>query len=588
MFNEIEWNHKKTELINQLHELKKHSLIYALFRIISAGFMIAGITMSGYYHHAAGNYLLLIALLLFIILVHFHGKCIRNIKECENRLQVIDQMFARQSDGWHQFKEDGSSFIKESDATLLDLDIIGKHSLYQLLCVAKSSLGKQKLYQLFAKGRQSDLEIFQTGIEELSNKQTFLFDFQTELMACLDESAANENHMSELIDEMNQMSQMKGRIFCYLPIVLILTGILVYFKFIPRSLFILLLIVQFSLSCFFSYVNGNQMNLIQRIKLLSENRNNLFRLIEQQNFESTYLKNKIDKMTRLITPSVALKDLDMKLSLLPLRNNPVLYLVFNALFMYDMQCIRLIDGWWQKYGSELNDWIESAAEFEAMISCALLPYARKTTCLPEMTETKEPFVKGETVYHPLIDQNEVVSNSFELKGSNIITGSNMSGKSTFMRCIGVNTILAMAGCRVCASAYQSSLMNVISSMRVHDELALGISTFYAEVLRIRRIMDESNKKMPLLVLIDEIFKGTNSADRIIGASEAIRRLQHPWLLCLVTTHDFELCTISNEIQNYHFSEYYVNDKIYFDYLLKDGRCQTTNAKQLMRMAGIID
>lgn len=587
MFNEIEWNQKKAKFRQQLHELKKQSLIYAIFRIISAGLMIAGITLSGYYHQPIGNYLLLLALSVFGLLVYFHGKCTKGIKECENRLKVIDQMFARQSDEWHQFKEDGSSFIKESDATLLDLDIIGKNSLYQLLCVAKSSLGKQELYHLFADGKKADLKLFQEGIEELSNNQTFLFDFQTELMACPDEPAEKDNHMAELIDEMKQI-KIKGSIFCYLPVIVLATGILAYFQVLPRLLFAFLLIGQFLLSCLLSYINGHQMNLLQRIKLLSENRNHLFRLIEQEHFKSTYLNGKYAKMTRLAMPSEALKDLDMKLSLLPLRNNPVLYLVFNALFMYDMQCIRLIDAWWQKYGSELNDWLATAAEFEAMTSCALLPYARKITCLPELCESEVPFVKGERVYHPLIDQSKVISNSFELQGSNIVTGSNMSGKSTFMRCVGVNTILAMAGCRVCASDYHSSLMNVISSMRVHDELALGISTFYAEVLRIRCIMDESNKKVPLLVLIDEIFKGTNSADRIIGASEAIRRLQHPWLLCLVTTHDFELCTISNEIHNYHFSEYYVDDKIYFDYLLKEGRCQTTNAKQLMRMAGIID
>ena len=131
-------------------------------------------------------------------------------------------------------------------------------------------------------------------------------------------------------------------------------------------------------------------------------------------------------------------------------------------------------------------------------------------------------------------------------------------------------------------------MRVISSMRLHDELSEGISTFYAEILRIKDIMEASKTQNFNLILIDEIFKGTNSADRIVGAKEAIQRLNQPWLITIVTTHDFELCTALPTLTNYHFSETYENNEIHFDYQIKDGQCKTTNAKELMRMAGIID
>ena len=165
----------------------------------------------------------------------------------------------------------------------------------------------------------------------------------------------------------------------------------------------------------------------------------------------------------------------------------------------------------------------------------------------------------------------------------------MSGKTTFLRTIGVNMILFQAGAPVCADEFIASPLSIYTSMRVHDDVSEGISTFYAEILRIKQMMEESKKKEPILVLIDEIFKGTNSADRILCAKQAIVRLHLPWVICAVSTHDFELCDLEYDekiqARNYHFSEYYEDDRIHFDYTLKDGRCKTTNAKQLMKMAG---
>lgn len=149
-----------------------------------------------------------------------------------------------------------------------------------------------------------------------------------------------------------------------------------------------------------------------------------------------------------------------------------------------------------------------------------------------------------------------------------------------------------AGGFVCAKEWISPMMNIYTSMRVEDNVDQGISTFYAEILRIKTMMQAMEKQEPMLVLIDEIFKGTNSADRIIGAQEAVKRLHQPWVMTFVSTHDFELCMLEDDpmIQacNMHFREYYEDNEIHFDYLLRKGRCQTTNARQLMRMAGIIN
>ena len=148
-----------------------------------------------------------------------------------------------------------------------------------------------------------------------------------------------------------------------------------------------------------------------------------------------------------------------------------------------------------------------------------------------------------------------------------------------------------SGAPVCAGSFQLTPLCVFTSIRVTDDITRGLSTFYAELLRIKSMMDFSKKKTPMLICIDEIFKGTNSADRIIGAREAIRHLTNRWCITLVSTHDFELCELQSPndtpVENYHFEEHYEDDKILFDYTLKAGRCQTTNAKYLLRMAGIL-
>lgn len=167
----------------------------------------------------------------------------------------------------------------------------------------------------------------------------------------------------------------------------------------------------------------------------------------------------------------------------------------------------------------------------------------------------------------------------------------MSGKTTFLRSMGVALSLTYAGGVVPADSFTASCMHYLTSMRVEDRVDLGISTFYAEILRIKEMVQYSKAHRPMLVLIDEIFKGTNSADRILGAQETIKRLSEPWANVIVSTHDFELCRLEaapgRTVVNYHFEEHYRNDQILFDYRLKEGRSQTTNAKFLLRMAGII-
>jgi DNA mismatch repair ATPase MutS len=230
---------------------------------------------------------------------------------------------------------------------------------------------------------------------------------------------------------------------------------------------------------------------------------------------------------------------------------------------------------------------------EVRISLAVPAQVREVVCWPVIKAAPEPQITATDLMHPLIREGQAIGNDVSFKsGIAIITGSNMSGKTTLLRTLGVNAVLAYAGAPVAAAACTLSLMRIFTSMRVGDNIGTGESTFYAELKRIREMIEYVHRQRPMLALIDEIFKGTNSADRIVGAEATLRKLHLPWVLALVSTHDFELCELENDpvvqATNHHFSEYYVKDRIFFDYKMKSGRCQTTNARYLLRMAGILE
>ena len=191
----------------------------------------------------------------------------------------------------------------------------------------------------------------------------------------------------------------------------------------------------------------------------------------------------------------------------------------------------------------------------------------------------------------LIPEKDSIANSIDLTPSlNIITGSNMSGKTTWLRTLASACILTYAGAPVCATRFAITPMTVLTSIRVNDDMANGISTFYAELTRIKAMITEAEQNKQLFLVIDEIFKGTNSADRIICAKTALDHLTMRNVITMVSTHDFELCRIEVgselPVNNYHFEEHYRDNELVFDYLMKDGPCQTTNAQFLLKMVGI--
>ena len=277
------------------------------------------------------------------------------------------------------------------------------------------------------------------------------------------------------------------------------------------------------------------------------------------------------------------------------RLNPVLHFLVNALFLWDLQWLWVFRGWRRENGPSLRPWLNTLARLETLSSLAIPAFENPGWAFPEITgaATGAPLVEARDMAHPLLPADTRVGNDLRLGGRGevlIITGSNMSGKSTLMRTVGVNLVLAYAGAPVCARAFGCATLELHTSMRLKDDLEKRISSFYAELLRIKGIVEAAKAGRQVMFLVDEIFRGTNSKDRHAGAMAVLRQLHALGAAGLVSTHDLELARLEamepSSFRNFHFQERYENGKIGFDYKMAPGVSTTSNAMHLLRMVGL--
>jgi len=314
--------------------------------------------------------------------------------------------------------------------------------------------------------------------------------------------------------------------------------------------------------------------------------------IENNAFESEKLiELKIRLFNKNEPVSEVVRSLRRILKQLQNRSN-MLYLALNMFFILDFYWLRQAEKWKQKNGQQAQGWFEAIYEFDLLNDMASFAYANPQYTFPEILEDDFK-ITAEELGHPLIRQDQRVNNSFELNGSGfvgLITGSNMSGKSTFLRTVGLNLAMAQMGLPVCAKSFSFSLVRVFTSMRTTDNLEESVSSFYAELARIKALLDNINNEEPILFLLDEILKGTNSEDRHKGSVSLIQQLNNKNAFGLISTHDLALSSLekgNNKIKNYSFNSTIEGDEILFDYKLTNGPCRSFNASKLMEKMGII-
>jgi DNA mismatch repair ATPase MutS len=270
----------------------------------------------------------------------------------------------------------------------------------------------------------------------------------------------------------------------------------------------------------------------------------------------------------------------------------VLVRVIGALILWKPQILFAIERWRRESGSQLRLWLAAAGEFEALSALANYAFEHPADPFPEFSEDSPRF-EGEGLAHPLMPEARAVRNDLRLGGDLrvlVISGSNMSGKSTLLRTVGVNAVMAFAGAPVRARRLRLAPMTLGASIRVLDSLQEGVSRFYAEITRLRKLVDLTAGNVPLLFLLDEFLHGTNSHDRKIGAEAIVRGLVERNAIGLVTTHDLALAHIADVLApraaNVHFEDHLENNKMTFDYIMRPGVVNKSNALELMRSIGL--
>ncbi len=571
-----------------LNHLSNSRLVFAVLFVLG----LAAYIKEGLWLGLAGA---AFALLAFTLLVVQFGRLKVKIGFLEANLSVLERYQKRHLGRWDQFEDDGADYRQMDPHKSDDLDLFGPHSLFQFLSVAHTMSGRSALARLLVHPNLNYVRERQHSVRELLNDVDFVIQFEAMAYEPNHRKRAREQEAEKAL-----RAYAKGEgasmtaAFRYIGIVLpILTGVAILaavLKILPFMVPMALFAIQMAVTILnAASINEQKIALLQfnrRLKGLQER----LRLLNLQSFQSHYLKRMQDDIAGCETH---IKRLDKLVSLWSLRENFLLYFPLCGLLAWDFNCLWAIERWRKVHGEDFNRWLNWIGEVEALISLGTIGRIRSDAVMAEIKEGDEPYLAMTAATHPLLNPQRAVTNDYAQGGETvIITGSNMSGKSTFMRTIGLNAVLAYAGGVVCAKSFVISPMHILTSMRVKDDVSEGISTFYGEILRIKEMADFSKKRVPVMVLIDEIFKGTNSADRIIGAEMAIRRLSKPWMMTVVTTHDFELCTLVDSDQvkgrNVHFEEHYSKNQILFDYKIRSGRCHTTNAQALMRLAGLLD
>lgn len=589
-------NLEKTK--KELKEMNKQYNIISNTRLCIGIIGLVSMVLSIVNHNMICFYIFICACILFVILIIEHNKISDNREFLIGKCDVLKKRIDRLGHKWGGFKNNGEEFLTESSYVEKDLDIFGKDSLFQFLCVANTKDGKEQLAKFLTEKNPNfdNLRKRQKAILELLEKKDLSMKLETYSMMIgnAEENKNNDwydNFLKYITSKTKLFSKMIGTLSILLPIITIIAGFLSLKLRINIGILSFIVFIQLCISYYVSYKNKDVLNKVYSFCRHIDTYFNILDQIENNKFDSIYLKKLQSNLSINQKATHGIAKLSSLNEYFKIQKNPYVHILLQGLFMYDIHCIRMLERWKKTYGESMSLWFHVIGEIEALLSLSMIGL-NGDVAYPIFRKEDQPLLKGEELIHPLIASDKVVANSIDLRGeTGIITGSNMSGKTTFLRTLGINVVLAYAGAPVRAKSLELSEMKLFTSMRVVDDVSKGISTFYAEVWRIKEMAEYSKKKIPMLILIDEIFKGTNSADRIVGAKEVIKKLGKAHTILLVSTHDFELCDLVEEKningKNYHFEEYYQENQINFDYKIKNGRCLTTNAKYILKMAGLI-
>lgn len=528
---------------------------------------------------------------LFLYLVRTHSKLFDAKVHVQNLVRINEEEL-NALNGNVSAPDTGVEFVDPHHPYSHDLDIFGSGSLYQWLNRANTLIGRKKFAERLSRPLQTTEAIIanQEAIKEMSPMADFRQDFQ----AAGKEIDENPNDRAQLLAWLKHPPFLYGKniykiILIVFPVVTIALLMAAFFDIRFRPFVILMAIFQWAFLGFHIKKVNAFHDYISRKKNILQKYARLLHYLQKENFASQLLKHHSEKANNA---DVKVKKLASLVYLLDARMNAMTSIFTNSLLLYDLNCVYRLEKWKEENSANLETWLDTVSDLEVLNGFSTFSFNHQSFTFPKIHDQLNISATG--LGHPLIKPEECVANDFSIGNGPtvlIITGANMAGKSTFLRTVGINLILALNGSSVCAKTFSCPVIHLRTGMRTADSLKDHQSYFYAELDRLKGIMDELRQDIPLLILLDEILKGTNSTDKQAGSIALVKQLlPHP-CLAIIATHDLALGDLQTEfpskVKNYCFEANIENDQLSFDYKLKQGLATKMNATFLMKKMGII-
>ena len=579
----------------QLQQVKKQIFRISMLRL---ALFIAGI--AGLYFFFNQTTLLIICICLtflpLFILVKIHNRFFIRKEWLETQARIIQEELQALSGDYSSF-EDGKEYVNPEHPYSFDLDIFERRSLFQSINRTCTFFGKVRLAEWLQNHlhEKASIEKRQEMVREISEHTLFREQFRVAGLVHHGQSSDAEKIQAWSQSPAQYLHAGWVKAFIWgVPVInslLLITSLAGWTSFSWLGLsFGIFLVLSFGIIKRATYIQETYGKQLKSLNGYAR----LIALAKAEDWKSAGMQELMERFNlNGQSPIQALQQLSKELDRLDLRNNQFLYVLLEGSIFFQLQEIVRIERWKARYGQHISEWLETVGELDALCSLGTFAYNHPQYTYPELTEKPFCFLATQ-MGHPLMPASQCVKNDATIPSRPfflIITGANMAGKSTYLRTIGVNYLLACIGAPVCCERLKLHPNQLITSLRTSDSLSDNESYFFAELKRLKRIIDLLNQGQQLFIILDEILKGTNSMDKQKGSFDLIRQFMQLKANGIIATHDLLLGSLikqfPEEIRNYCFEADIKENELTFSYKLREGVAQNMNACFLMKKMGII-
>ena len=579
----------------QLQQVKKQIFRISMLRLT---LFIAGV--AGIYFFFSQTPLLIVCICLtflpLFILVKIHNRFFIRKEWLETQARIIQEELQALSGDYSSF-EDGKEYVNPEHPYSFDLDIFGRRSLFQSINRTCTFFGKARLAKWLQNHlhEKTSIEKRQEMVREISEHTLFREQFRVAGLVHHGQSSDGEKIQAWSQSPAQYLHAGWVKAFIWgVPVInslLLITSLAGWTSFSWLGLsFGIFLVLSFGIIKRATYIQETYGKQLKSLNGYAR----LIALAKAENWKSAGMQELMERFNlNGQSPIQALQQLSKELDRLDLRNNQFLYVLLEGSIFFQLQEIVRIERWKARYGQHISKWLETVGELDALCSLGTFAYNHPQYTYPELTEKPFCFLATQ-MGHPLMPASQCVKNDATIPSRPfflIITGANMAGKSTYLRTIGVNYLLACIGAPVCCERLKLYPNQLITSLRTSDSLSDNESYFFAELKRLKRIIDLLNQGQQLFIILDEILKGTNSMDKQKGSFDLIRQFMQLKANGIIATHDLLLGSLikqfPEEIRNYCFEADIKENELTFSYKLREGVAQNMNACFLMKKMGII-